>query len=237
MVAVDRTSEFRAAVGRRGGTLKTSADNTNNSHNPSQHVAREIGRLLGGVPVARDLTRLEAAVAALSRASVHDGIVAAILEARLATTAGRFRALQRVHADTMRAREARRRQLGVLPWPAMAAAADTDADTDGLSVTIAMPPPPLRLEADEERASQVRALEAQMGEVHAVFRRLAEVVATQTEQIQRIEDNVELAQHHAATAEHHLQRYLLAVAGDRWLLAKIFALLLFFLGVFLVFFL
>ena len=235
MVAVDRTSEFRAAVGRRGGTLKTSAA-TDTDNSPSQHVAREIGRLLDGVPVARDLTRLEAAVAALSRASVHDGIVAAILEARLATTAGRFRALQRVHADTMRAREVRRRQLGVLPWPAMAAAADTDAETDGLSVTIAMPPP-LRLEAEEERASQVRALEAQMGEVHAVFRRLAEVVAAQTEQIQRIEDNVELAQHHAATAEHHLQRYLLAVAGDRWLLAKIFALLLFFLGVFLVFFL
>lgn len=108
-------------------------------------------------------------------------------------------------------------------------------DQGGDELAIAVP----QVAADElllERHDQVRALEQHIGEVQGMFRRLAEVVVRQGEQIGRLEDNLGEVEIHAQEGHRQLLRYLQGLGSDRALLLKVFGLLLFFLFVFVVFF-
>jgi len=87
-----------------------------------------------------------------------------------------------------------------------------------------------------ERASQIRDLEANVIEMGDMFRKLAEHVAIQNEQILRIDDNLMMADIHADEAHRQLTHYLTSVSTNRWLAVKIFGVLLVFIVLFIVFF-
>jgi len=87
-----------------------------------------------------------------------------------------------------------------------------------------------------ERHDQVRSLEGHIEEVRTMFRRLASVVVHQGEQISRLEDNVGEAEGHAQEGHRQLLRFLNTAVSERWLIAKVFGVLLLFLFLFIVFF-
>ena len=87
-----------------------------------------------------------------------------------------------------------------------------------------------------ERASEIRDIEANVAEVGQMYRQLSEMVAVQNEHIRRIDENLVMADMHANEAHRQLTHYLSKVRSNRWLIAKMFGVLLIFIVFFLVFF-
>ncbi len=62
------------------------------------------------------------------------------------------------------------------------------------------------------------------------------IVAEQGEMMQRIDANIEEGRNNVEGAQTELLKYLQSISGNRWLIVKIFAILIFFVIVFFVFF-
>ena len=71
----------------------------------------------------------------------------------------------------------------------------------------------------------------QMGQL---FAQMATLVSEQSEVVQRIEDDVEAGLHETLEAQGHLERVYEITKGNRGLILKVFALLVFFIFLFLV---
>jgi hypothetical protein len=150
-------------------------------------------------------------------------LLAASFKDHLLDVKREFAALQATHVHQMRKQTEREHALGVMP-----AYATAPPGEDDLQVVIQMP-------HEDVRHAQLRDLERQMTDVHAVFARMAEQIAAHGELIHRIEDNLVEADAHAHTALEQLQTYYRSMSSDRWLIGKLFAVLLIAIIFFVVF--
>jgi len=87
-----------------------------------------------------------------------------------------------------------------------------------------------------QRVNAVRDIEAQMSEIQNIFKMLSNLVAQQTEQLQRIEENMDTTVVYADSALAELLKYLKGMSSDRWLIIKAFLFLLFFIVIWFMFF-
>jgi len=87
-----------------------------------------------------------------------------------------------------------------------------------------------------QRSNAVRDIESHITEIQSIFKKLSALVALQTEQLQRIEDNVDTTIIHADSALAELLKYLKGMSSDRWLLIKAFVMIAFFLFLWFMFF-
>lgn len=79
-------------------------------------------------------------------------------------------------------------------------------------------------------------IEKTMVELQGIFTTLASLVAEQGEMIERIEDDVSATVSNVHTAQDELMKYLSKVSSNRWLIMKIFMVLVIFIILFVVFF-
>jgi len=79
-------------------------------------------------------------------------------------------------------------------------------------------------------------IERTISELHSVFQQLAHLVSEQGDLIQRIEDNVDNTAIHVEGAQSQLLTYLASVSSNRWLILKLFFVLIVFVVIFIVFF-
>ena len=86
-----------------------------------------------------------------------------------------------------------------------------------------------------ERARAMQGVESTIAELADVFKQLAHLVHEQGEQIQRIDTNVAEADMHVEAAHTELVKALQTVSSNRWLMLKIFAVLIAFFIFFVVF--
>eukprot|EP01128_Nolandella_sp_AFSM9_P010547 TRINITY_DN7311_c0_g1_i1.p1 TRINITY_DN7311_c0_g1~~TRINITY_DN7311_c0_g1_i1.p1 ORF type:complete len:295 (+),score=44.14 TRINITY_DN7311_c0_g1_i1:86-970(+) len=87
-----------------------------------------------------------------------------------------------------------------------------------------------------DRVDQVRDIEGHISEIQGIFQKLSNLVAFQGEQIQRIEDNIDEVDVHANEAHRQLSKYLVGISSDRWLIFKVFMVLVAFIFLFVMFF-
>jgi len=87
-----------------------------------------------------------------------------------------------------------------------------------------------------QRSNAVRDIETHITEIQSIFKKLSSLVAQQTEQLQRIEDNVDTTVVHADSALAELLKYLKGMSSDRWLIIKAFVMIAFFLFLWFMFF-
>lgn len=98
-----------------------------------------------------------------------------------------------------------------------------------------------------ERADQVQVglarsrthlqdIQRQISEVYEIFTQLAGLVHKQGEQIRRIEDSMDSTLDHAENAHKNLLKALENLSGNRKLILKVFAVLTFFVVMFMLFF-
>eukprot|EP01127_Copromyxa_protea_P001332 TRINITY_DN11352_c0_g1_i1.p1 TRINITY_DN11352_c0_g1~~TRINITY_DN11352_c0_g1_i1.p1 ORF type:complete len:296 (-),score=71.53 TRINITY_DN11352_c0_g1_i1:154-1041(-) len=87
-----------------------------------------------------------------------------------------------------------------------------------------------------ERADQVEDVRKQIKEVYEIFTQLAGLVHHQGEQIRRIEDNMDATVDYAESAHKNLLKTLESLSGNRKLILKVFAMLTFFVVLFMLFF-
>jgi len=86
------------------------------------------------------------------------------------------------------------------------------------------------------RAEAVVSIERTMVELQGIFRQLAGMVAEQGEMIARIDADIAQTQTNVDSARDQLLRYLASVSSNRWLMMKMFFVLIFFVVIFVVFF-
>jgi syntaxin 5 len=85
------------------------------------------------------------------------------------------------------------------------------------------------------RAEALQNVESTIAELSSIFTQLAAMVAQQGEVAVRIDENVEDALVNVDNAQTHLLKYLNRLSSNRWLIIKIFAVLVIFMLIFIMF--
>ncbi|CAG8540259.1 1314_t:CDS:2 [Ambispora leptoticha] len=86
----------------------------------------------------------------------------------------------------------------------------------------------------ESRATAIESIESTIAELGNIFQQLATMVAEQRETVQRIDANTDDIQTHVEGAQKELLKYYASITSNRWLMIKIFAVIIFFFLVFIV---
>ena len=79
-----------------------------------------------------------------------------------------------------------------------------------------------------ERGQAIEAIERTINELGSIFGQLSQMVSEQAEQIQRIDANTDDVVDNVAGAQRELMKYWARVQGNRWLVAKLFGVLMIF---------
>lgn len=88
---------------------------------------------------------------------------------------------------------------------------------------------------NEQRALEAEHIESQLTEVSRMLTQFAGLVHEQGETIITIDSNVQKSIEHVEGAIEQLQKYLASLSGNRWLMIKVFTVLIFFAIIFTVF--
>uniref|UniRef100_A0A670YPA1 Syntaxin 5 n=1 Tax=Pseudonaja textilis TaxID=8673 RepID=A0A670YPA1_PSETE len=88
----------------------------------------------------------------------------------------------------------------------------------------------------QSRADTMQNIESTIVELGSIFQQLAHMVKEQEETIQRIDANVEDTQLNVEGAHMEILKYFQSVSSNRWLMVKIFLILIVFFIIFVVFF-
>ncbi|KAF2160259.1 hypothetical protein M409DRAFT_60165 [Zasmidium cellare ATCC 36951] len=80
----------------------------------------------------------------------------------------------------------------------------------------------------QQRGEAIEAIERTINELGGIFGQLAQMVSEQSEQIQRIDANTNDVVDNVEGAQRQLMKYWSRVQGNRWLIAKLFGVLMIF---------
>lgn len=80
----------------------------------------------------------------------------------------------------------------------------------------------------QQRGEAIEAIEKTIGELGSIFGQLATMVSEQSDMIQRIDANTEDVVDNVAGAQRELLKYWSRVSSNRWLIAKMFGVLMVF---------
>lgn len=78
----------------------------------------------------------------------------------------------------------------------------------------------------QARGEAIEAIERTINELGGIFGQLAQMVSEQSEMIQRIDANTEDVVDNVEGAQRELMKYWTRVSGNRWLIAKMFGILM-----------
>lgn len=78
----------------------------------------------------------------------------------------------------------------------------------------------------EARGEAIDAIERTIGELGGIFGQLAQMVSEQSEMIQRIDSSTEDVVDNVQGAQRELMKYWTRVSSNRWLIAKMFGVLM-----------
>ncbi|XP_064403371.1 syntaxin-5-like [Halichondria panicea] len=87
----------------------------------------------------------------------------------------------------------------------------------------------------QERAEAMDNIHSTIVELGSIFRQLAEMVKEQEEQVVRIDANVSETQTNVEAAHTELLKYFQGITSNRWLMMKVFAVVIVFFIIFIVF--
>jgi syntaxin 5 len=93
----------------------------------------------------------------------------------------------------------------------------------------------VNLEVIESRSQAIESIESTIAELGQIYQHFAQLISSQREAIQRIDDNIVDTEMNVLGAHNQLLQYYESISSNRWLMAKIFAVLIFFFVIFVVF--
>ncbi|XP_064557780.1 syntaxin-5-like [Zonotrichia leucophrys gambelii] len=159
-----------------------------------------------------------------------------------------FKSVLEVRTENLKQQRSRREHFSRAPVSALAAnnlssPAVLEAEAPSGSVAIEMDArssQQLQLLDEQDayiqsRADAMLSIESTIVELGSIFQQLAHMVKEQEETIQRIDSSVEDAQLNVEAAHGEILKYFQSVSSNRWLLVKIFLILIVFFIVFVVF--
>ena len=87
----------------------------------------------------------------------------------------------------------------------------------------------------QQRAETMQSIESTIVELGGIFQQLAHMVKEQEEMVERIDTNVQDAELNIEAAHSEILKYFQTVSKNRWLMIKIFGVLIFFFIFFIIF--
>jgi len=192
---------------------------------------------LGGAPLRRNKQAEQ----------YSDGVMTA-LQMQLASTTGRFQSVLSQRTVALAAQQhARREFTGALTdGAALLQMLGPDAGSTQLQSQTQTSPggdetAPLLMVVTQEHEAEQRAaaaqhLEGHINELHQIFTQMTTLVATHHDLTLRIDQNVDDTLINAEGAQNQIIKYWRSVSSNRWFMFKLFAILLAFVVIFLVFF-
>merc|ERR1719478_1759025 len=85
------------------------------------------------------------------------------------------------------------------------------------------------------RAEAVQSVQRTIGELATMFQKMAVMVTAQEEMIQRIDHDVDDTMTNVEQGQEHLLKYFHYISSNRWLILKVFCILIFFVVFFVIF--
>ncbi|TRY57547.1 hypothetical protein DNTS_023492 [Danionella cerebrum] len=245
----DRTSEFQSVCkslsGRQNGAHPIRAANSAIRHRMAKRKslfddkATEIDELT--YIVKQDISSLNKQIAGLqelvrSRSGqngrhlqTHSNTIVVSLQSKLASMSSDFKSVLEVRTENLK----QQRNNSVLMQ-------DDSKKTD-ISINMDLSSSQQMQLVDERdsfiqnRADTMQNIESTIVELGSIFQQLAHMVKEQEETVQRIDANVEDTQLNVDLAHTEILKYFQSVSNNRWLLIKIFLILIVFFIVFVVF--
>ncbi|XP_068906089.1 syntaxin-5 [Tenebrio molitor] len=183
----------------------------------------------------------------------HSSSVVLALQSKLATMSTDFKQILEVRTENLKHQKTRREQFsqGGLPPPPVSSSAQGSLllqEQDQVSINLegsALVPQRSQMQAalmyDEtdnylqSRAETMQNIESTIVELGGIFQQLAHMVKEQEEMVERIDTNVQDAELNIEAAHAQIVKYFQSVTSNRWLMIKIFGVLIFFFIFFVVF--
>ncbi|KOC71077.1 Syntaxin-5 [Habropoda laboriosa] len=183
----------------------------------------------------------------------HSSSIVMALQSKLANMSNHFKSVLEVRSENMREEQSRRQQFTqgsvstMLP-PSVAGKQGSllFQEQDSSSVTIDLEPAMGQLSIQQaihddtdayvqSRAETMQNIESTIVELGGIFQQLAHMVKEQEEMVERIDSNIEDTELNVEAAHAEILKYFQSVTNNRWLMIKIFAVLIFFFIFFVVF--
>ncbi|XP_030622020.1 syntaxin-5a [Chanos chanos] len=184
----------------------------------------------------------------------HSNTIVVSLQSKLASMSNDFKSVLEVRTENLKQQRSRREQFSQAPVSASSPLLANNFSSSvlmqdesrslGSDVAIDMESRanPLQLQLIDEqdsyiqsRADTMQNIESTIVELGSIFQQLAHMVKEQEETIQRIDANVEDTQLNVEMAHTEILKYFQSVSSNRWLMMKIFLVLIVFFIIFVVF--
>uniref|UniRef100_A0A671P252 Syntaxin-5 n=1 Tax=Sinocyclocheilus anshuiensis TaxID=1608454 RepID=A0A671P252_9TELE len=177
----------------------------------------------------------------------HSNTIVVSLQSKLASMSNDFKSVLEVRTENLKQQRSRREHFSQAPVTASPLLASNFSMSPlflGGEVAIDMDSRanPLQLQLIDEQDSYIQSrsdtmqnIESTIVELGSIFQQLAHMVKEQEETIQRIDANVEDTQLNVEMAHTEILKYFQSVSSNRWLMIKIFLVLIIFFIIFVVF--
>ncbi|XP_004713546.1 syntaxin-5 [Echinops telfairi] len=184
----------------------------------------------------------------------HSNTIVVSLQSKLASMSNNFKSVLEVRTENLKQQKNRREQFSQAPvstlplarnhlggGPVVLGAAEPSASGDvAIDMTASRTSQQLQLIDEQDsyiqsRADTMQNIESTIVELGSIFQQLAHMVKEQEETIQRIDENVLGAQLDVEAAHSEILKYFQSVTSNRWLMVKIFLILIVFFIIFVVF--
>ncbi|KAJ9052689.1 Integral membrane protein SED5 [Entomophthora muscae] len=175
----------------------------------------------------------------------HNANVVATLQSQLATASMSFKDVLEIRSENMKATKERKEQFTYQP-PNQSMGfgqpsnfvPDSQPQKEYLALDFgdtALQQMQLVEQQDsyiDTRSAAINSIESTIAELGSVFQQLATMVAEQRDVVQRIDANVEEMEVNISGAQQELLRYFTSISSNRWLILKVFGLVVMFLFLF-----
>ncbi|XP_032063169.1 syntaxin-5 [Aythya fuligula] len=213
-------------------------------------IKQDIGSLNKQIAQLQDLVRARGSQSG-RHVQTHSNTVVVSLQSKLASMSNDFKSVLEVRTENLKQQRSRREHFSRAPVSAFPLAASNlggsamlqDEPQRAADVAIEMDArtsQQLQLIDEQDsyiqsRADTMQNIESTIVELGSIFQQLAHMVKEQEETIQRIDASVEDAQLNVEAAHGEILKYFQSVTSNRWLMVKIFLILIVFFIVFVVF--
>uniref|UniRef100_A0A8C5E455 Syntaxin-5 n=1 Tax=Gouania willdenowi TaxID=441366 RepID=A0A8C5E455_GOUWI len=215
-------------------------------------IKQDINSLNKQIAQLQDLVRTRGAPGG-RHIQTHSNTIVVSLQSKLATMSNDFKSVLEVRTENLKQQRSRREQFSQPPVassPLMAnnfrssvLMQDESRSISDVAISMDSQTNPLQLQLIDEqdsyiqsRADTMQNIESTIVELGSIFQQLAHMVKEQEETVQRIDANVEDTQLNVEGAHTEILKYFQSVSSNRWLMIKIFLVLVVFFIIFVVFF-
>uniref|UniRef100_A0A8C2XKP4 Syntaxin-5 n=1 Tax=Cyclopterus lumpus TaxID=8103 RepID=A0A8C2XKP4_CYCLU len=215
-------------------------------------IKQDINSLNKQIAQLQDLVRSRGAPGG-RHIQTHSNTIVVSLQSKLASMSNDFKSVLEVRTENLKQQRSRREQFSQPPVsssPLMAnnfsnsvLMQDESRSMGDVAINMDSQTNPMQLQLIDEqdsyiqsRADTMQNIESTIVELGSIFQQLAHMVKEQEETIQRIDANVEDTQLNVESAHTEILKYFQSVSSNRWLMIKIFLVLVVFFIIFVVFF-